>query len=69
MSVSAETAIKNLTMMLTIRRAEEKVISFATEHTGLIRGHYHVYIGQPPFSTHEDTLRKSKRSSTPLVAH
>ena len=46
MSVSAETAIRNLKMMLTIRRAEEKVISFATEHTGLIRGHYHVYIGQ-----------------------
>mgnify|MGYP006277438511 FL=1 len=46
MSVSAETAIRNLRMMLTIRRAEEKVISFATEHKGLIRGHYHVYIGQ-----------------------
>ena len=36
----------NLRIMLTIRRAEEKVIHFATDHQGLIRGHYHVYIGQ-----------------------
>ncbi len=43
---AAETARKNLHMMLTIRRAEEKVIEFATKHEGLIRGHYHVYIGQ-----------------------
>lgn len=45
-SETAERARKDLEMMLTIRRAEEKVISFATEHEGLIRGHYHVYIGQ-----------------------
>jgi acetoin:2,6-dichlorophenolindophenol oxidoreductase subunit alpha len=35
-----------LRQMLTIRRAEEQVIRFATEHAGLVRGHYHVYIGQ-----------------------
>jgi acetoin:2,6-dichlorophenolindophenol oxidoreductase subunit alpha len=35
-----------LGQMMTIRRAEEKVIHFATDHEGLIRGHYHVYIGQ-----------------------
>jgi TPP-dependent pyruvate/acetoin dehydrogenase alpha subunit len=32
--------------MLAIRRAEEQVIRFNEEHTGLIRGHFHVYIGQ-----------------------
>lgn len=35
-----------LRRMLLIRRAEEQVIHFATDHVGLIRGHYHVYIGQ-----------------------
>ncbi len=35
-----------LRQMLSIRRAEEAVIHFATDHKGLIRGHYHVYIGQ-----------------------
>src|SRR5437667_12560963 len=35
-----------LRRMLAIRRAEETVIHFATEHQGLIRGHYHVSIGQ-----------------------
>jgi pyruvate dehydrogenase E1 component alpha subunit len=34
-----------LRQMLAIRRAEEKVIHFATDHAGLIRGHYHVSIG------------------------
>ena len=29
-----------------IRRAEEHVIRFNEEHEGLIRGHFHVYIGQ-----------------------
>ena len=43
---AAEVARRNLRLMLTIRRAEEKVIEFATKHEGLIRGHYHVYIGQ-----------------------
>ena len=32
--------------MLLIRRAEEQVIHFADDFDGLIRGHYHVYIGQ-----------------------
>jgi acetoin:2,6-dichlorophenolindophenol oxidoreductase subunit alpha len=35
-----------LRQMLTIRRAEEQVIRFATEQAGLVRGHYHVSIGQ-----------------------
>ncbi|HWH80385.1 MAG TPA: thiamine pyrophosphate-dependent enzyme, partial [Candidatus Binatus sp.] len=32
--------------MLLIRRAEEHCIRFHEEHQGLIRGHFHVYIGQ-----------------------
>ncbi len=32
--------------MLLIRRAEEQVMHFADDFDGLIRGHYHVYIGQ-----------------------
>jgi acetoin:2,6-dichlorophenolindophenol oxidoreductase subunit alpha len=35
-----------LRQMLAIRRAEETVIHFATDHRSLIRGHYHVSIGQ-----------------------
>ena len=35
-----------LQRMLLIRRAEEQVIHFATDRKDLIRGHYHVYIGQ-----------------------
>ena len=35
-----------LRKMLMIRRAEEHCIRFHEEHTGLIRGHFHVYIGQ-----------------------
>lgn len=45
-ALPADQARADMRMMLTIRRAEEKIISFATEHQGLIRGHYHVYIGQ-----------------------
>ena len=45
-SHSVETRRKFLEQMLTIRRAEEQVIHFATDHKDLIRGHYHVYIGQ-----------------------
>jgi pyruvate dehydrogenase E1 component alpha subunit len=37
---------KFLRQMLAIRRAEERVIHFATDHENLIRGHYHVCIGQ-----------------------
>ncbi|MBI4524030.1 MAG: thiamine pyrophosphate-dependent dehydrogenase E1 component subunit alpha [Deltaproteobacteria bacterium] len=32
--------------MLLIRRAEEQVIHFNEDYTDLIRGHFHVYIGQ-----------------------
>jgi TPP-dependent pyruvate/acetoin dehydrogenase alpha subunit len=32
--------------MLMIRRAEEHVIRFNEEYEGLLRGHFHVYIGQ-----------------------
>jgi pyruvate dehydrogenase E1 component alpha subunit len=35
-----------LRKMLMIRRAEEHCIRFNEEHTGLLRGHFHVYIGQ-----------------------
>ena len=43
----SKTALQRaLRQMLTIRRAEEKVIHFANDYDGLIRGHYHVYIGQ-----------------------
>lgn len=35
-----------LRRMLLMRRAEEQVIHFARDHEELIRGHYHVYIGQ-----------------------
>ena len=45
-SYSVATRRKFLEQMLMIRRAEEQVIHFATDHKDLIRGHYHVYIGQ-----------------------
>ena len=35
-----------LRKMLMIRRAEEHVIRFNDDYEGLIRGHFHVYIGQ-----------------------
>lgn len=35
-----------LRKMWMIRRAEEHCIRFNEEHTGLLRGHFHVYIGQ-----------------------
>ena len=44
--LSKAAAQKALRQMLTIRRAEEKIIHFANDYQGLIRGHYHVYIGQ-----------------------
>jgi pyruvate dehydrogenase E1 component alpha subunit len=46
MALSKENRREFLRQMLTIRRAEETVIHFATDQKGLIRGHYHVYIGQ-----------------------
>jgi pyruvate dehydrogenase E1 component alpha subunit len=45
-SLSNDTRREFLRQMLAIRRAEETVIHFATDQKGLIRGHYHVYIGQ-----------------------
>jgi TPP-dependent pyruvate/acetoin dehydrogenase alpha subunit len=41
-----ERAIAVLRMMLRMRRLEEQVLHFGEEHEGLLRGHYHVYIGQ-----------------------
>ena len=41
-----ERAIELLRMMLRMRRLEEQVIHLAEEHQGLLRGHFHVYIGQ-----------------------
>jgi acetoin:2,6-dichlorophenolindophenol oxidoreductase subunit alpha len=42
----ADQAVGLLGMMLRMRRLEEHVIHFAEDHEGLIRGHFHVYIGQ-----------------------
>lgn len=42
----SDRAAELLRMMLRIRRVEEQVLHFATEYQGLLRGHYHVYIGQ-----------------------
>ena len=39
-------AVSLLRMMLRMRRLEEHVIHFAEDHEGLIRGHFHVYMGQ-----------------------
>jgi TPP-dependent pyruvate/acetoin dehydrogenase alpha subunit len=44
--VSKETDVSALRSMLTIRRSEEHVVHFATDRDDLLRGHYHVYIGQ-----------------------
>jgi TPP-dependent pyruvate/acetoin dehydrogenase alpha subunit len=45
-NVSREKQLGIFRKMLMIRRAEEHVIRFNEEHEGLIRGHFHVYIGQ-----------------------
>lgn len=37
--------------MLRIRRLEERCVHFAEEHDGLIRAHYHLYIGQEAAGT------------------
>ena len=42
----SDQAVNLLGMMLRMRRLEEHVIHFAEDHKGLIRGHFHVYIGQ-----------------------
>src|SRR5215217_1549295 len=44
--ISRDRQLAILRKMLMIRRAEEHCIRFNDEHTGLIRGHFHVYIGQ-----------------------
>lgn len=41
-----DTLEASLRRMLLIRRVEEQVIHFATDHNDLLTGHYHVYIGQ-----------------------
>jgi pyruvate dehydrogenase E1 component alpha subunit len=46
MSVTREQSARLLATMLRMRRLEEQVIGFAEGHQGLIRGHFHVYIGQ-----------------------
>ena len=43
---AADTLKSMLHRMMLIRRAEEQVIDLATNFEDLIRGHYHVYIGQ-----------------------
>lgn len=45
-TAAVQTDRELLQRMLLIRRAEEQVIHFATDRKDLIRGHYHVYIGQ-----------------------
>jgi acetoin:2,6-dichlorophenolindophenol oxidoreductase subunit alpha len=44
--ISREKQLEILRKMLMIRRAEEHVIRFNEDYEGLIRGHFHVYIGQ-----------------------
>src|SRR5712691_6593593 len=44
--LASDQAVNMLGMMLRMRRLEEQVIHFAEDHEGLIRGHFHVYIGQ-----------------------
>src|SRR4030095_7974716 len=44
--ISRDRQLAILRKMLMIRRAEEHCIRFNDEQTGLIRGHFHVYIGQ-----------------------
>ena len=44
--ISRDKQLGILKKMLMIRRAEEHVIRFNEDYEGLIRGHFHVYIGQ-----------------------
>jgi TPP-dependent pyruvate/acetoin dehydrogenase alpha subunit len=44
-AIPREQQLGILRKMLMIRRAEEHCIRFHAEHKGLIRGHFHVYIG------------------------
>jgi acetoin:2,6-dichlorophenolindophenol oxidoreductase subunit alpha len=42
----SDQAVNLLGTMLRMRRLEEQVVHFAEDHEGLIRGHFHLYIGQ-----------------------
>lgn len=44
--LTPEQSVDLLRTMLRMRRAEEQVMHFGEEHEGLLRGHYHVYVGQ-----------------------
>ena len=44
--VSRDQKLEIFRKMLMIRRAEEHVIRFNEDHEGLVRGHFHLYIGQ-----------------------
>jgi TPP-dependent pyruvate/acetoin dehydrogenase alpha subunit len=44
--LSSERLIELLRTMLRMRRIEEQVMHFGEDHEGLLRGHYHVYVGQ-----------------------
>ena len=46
-----ESAIRLFRTMLRIRRLEERCVHFAEEGEGLIRAHYHLYIGQEAAGT------------------
>jgi acetoin:2,6-dichlorophenolindophenol oxidoreductase subunit alpha len=43
---SPQQALDILRTMLAMRRLEEHVMHFGEDHEGLLRGHYHVYVGQ-----------------------
>lgn len=45
-AVPAERLVSLLQMMLLMRRVEEQIIHLHDEHEGLLRSHFHVYIGQ-----------------------
>jgi pyruvate dehydrogenase E1 component alpha subunit len=45
-ALPSEQAVDLLRTMLRMRRLEEQVLIFGEQHEGLLRGHYHVYIGQ-----------------------
>ena len=45
-AVPPERATDLLRTMLRMSRLEERVLHFGADHEGLLRGHYHVYIGQ-----------------------
>ena len=44
--LTREQSIELLRTMLRMRRLEEQVMHFGEDHEGLLRGHYHVYVGQ-----------------------